>query len=208
MFFSGFISDAWHDISFTKHTTGIGCCHIISDQIISHIKALNVKKKHDSFPYSSSTGPLNTWDLTCPLLWQLISFQPNVLIHLQAQHYSDVIMSMMASQITGVSTVCWCVCSGADKKNIKALHHWLLCGVSTSNWWIPFTKGQLCRKFSIWWRHNDTDNKVRHPFFQIYKAVNDFIIFYWLYDICQHLLDLTKINHTLRNRLHWDNCWN
>ena len=33
-----------------------------------------------------------------------------------ANHYSDVIMSAMASQITGVSMVCSNVCSGADRR--------------------------------------------------------------------------------------------
>ena len=38
-------------------------------------------------------------------------------------HYSDVIMSMMASQITGVLIVYSTVCSGAEE-NIKAPRHW------------------------------------------------------------------------------------
>ena len=43
--------------------------------------------------------------------------------------YSDVIMSSMASQITGVSVVYSAVCLGADqKKNIKAPLHWSLWG--------------------------------------------------------------------------------
>ena len=43
-------------------------------------------------------------------------------------NYSDVIMSAIASQITGVSIVCSTVGSGADQKNIKAPYHWPLCG--------------------------------------------------------------------------------
>ena len=35
------------------------------------------------------------------------------------EHYSDVIMSEMASQITGVSIICSTVCSGSDQRNIK-----------------------------------------------------------------------------------------
>ena len=34
-----------------------------------------------------------------------------------AIHYSDAILSTIASQIIGVSIVCSTVCSGADKKN-------------------------------------------------------------------------------------------
>ena len=50
-------------------------------------------------------------------------------------HYSDVKMSMMVSQITGVSTVCSTVCSGADQRKhqyyaslafVKGIHQWLV----------------------------------------------------------------------------------
>ena len=48
-------------------------------------------------------------------------------------HYSDVIMSTMASQITGVATVCSNVCSGADQRKhqssaslafVRGIHRW------------------------------------------------------------------------------------
>ena len=38
-------------------------------------------------------------------------------------HYGDVIMSVMASQIPGVSIVCQVVCSGAHPRKIKGLRH-------------------------------------------------------------------------------------
>ena len=59
-------------------------------------------------------------------------------------HYSDVIMSAMASIITSLTIVCTTVYSGADEKNIKALRRWSLCGEFTDDRWIPHTKGQ-------WW---------------------------------------------------------
>ena len=34
-------------------------------------------------------------------------------------HYTDVMMSTTASEIAGVSIVCWTVCSGADKQKSK-----------------------------------------------------------------------------------------
>ena len=37
-------------------------------------------------------------------------------------------MNTMVTQITGVYIVYPTFGSGADKKNIKALHHWPLCG--------------------------------------------------------------------------------
>ena len=60
---------------------------------------------------------------TGPLLWQT----PNVF------HYIDVIMSAMASQITGVSTACTTVYSGADQRKhqssatlafVRGIHRW------------------------------------------------------------------------------------
>ena len=36
--------------------------------------------------------------------------------HIKLRHYSDVIMSTIASQITSVSVVCLAVCSGADQR--------------------------------------------------------------------------------------------
>ena len=48
-------------------------------------------------------------------------------------HYNDVIMSAMASQITGVSIVCSIFCSGADQRKhqssaslafVRGIHHW------------------------------------------------------------------------------------
>ena len=59
-----------------------------------------------------------------------------------AGYHSDVMISVMASQITGVSIVGSTVCSGEDKENIKAPRHWPLRGESTGDRWIPLTKGQ------------------------------------------------------------------
>ena len=59
-------------------------------------------------------------------------------------HYRDVIMSMIASQITCVSIVCSTVYSGADQRNYPCHCPWW--GESTGDWWIPLTKGQLCGK--------------------------------------------------------------
>ena len=61
---------------------------------------------------------------------------------LQAAHNSEVIMSAVSSQITGVSIVCSTVYSGAIKENLKAPRHWPLYGESSGDRWIPLTKGQ------------------------------------------------------------------
>ena len=74
--------------------------------------------------------------------------------HAILSHYNDVIMSAMASQITGVPIVYSTVCSGVYKKNSKAPCHWPLCGELTGDRWIPRIKGKWPEIFSIWWRHH------------------------------------------------------
>ena len=70
-------------------------------------------------------------------------------------HYSNIIMSMMASQITGISIVCSTVCSGADQRKhhnstsrafVRGIH-WAL-EVSTH-------KGPVTKNVSIWLHHHD-----------------------------------------------------
>ena len=58
-------------------------------------------------------------------------------------HYSDVIMSMTASQISSLTIVYSTVYSGAYQRiYIKAPRYWPLWGQFTGNRWIPRTKGQ------------------------------------------------------------------
>ena len=57
-------------------------------------------------------------------------------------HYSDIIMSAMASQITSFMIVYSIVYSGEIKEDIKAPHHWPLWGEITVDWWIPRANGQ------------------------------------------------------------------
>ena len=63
-------------------------------------------------------------------------------IILNGYHYSDIIMSAMASQITSLTIVCWPFIQVQIKENIKAPRHWPLCGEFTIDLWIPHTKGQ------------------------------------------------------------------
>ena len=58
------------------------------------------------------------------------------------QHYSGVIMSAVASQITSLTIVYSTVYSDADQRNIKAPCHWPLWGEFTGDRWIPPTKSQ------------------------------------------------------------------
>ena len=71
-----------------------------------------------------------------------ISLVFQYLIHtLLVGHYSDVIIRVIACQITCISIVCSTICLGADQ-NIKAPGHWPLWGESIGDRWIPLTKGQ------------------------------------------------------------------
>ena len=70
-------------------------------------------------------------------------------------HYSDGIMSGMASQITGVSIVCSTVCSGADKKKTPKLRVTGLCeGNSPVTGGFPSQKTSNTENISTRWRHH------------------------------------------------------
>ena len=56
------------------------------------------------------------------------------------KHYSDVIMSAMMSQITGISIVYSIVCPGADERKRQSSPS--LAFVKRIHRWIPRTKGQ------------------------------------------------------------------
>ena len=53
-------------------------------------------------------------------------------------YYSDVVMGVMASQITSFAIVI----PAQTKENIKAPRHWPLCGEFAGDRWIPRTNGQ------------------------------------------------------------------
>ena len=62
-------------------------------------------------------------------------------INTKRVHYNDVIMSLIASQITSL-TIVYSTVYSEIKENIKAQRHWPLCGEFTGDRWIPRTKGQ------------------------------------------------------------------
>ena len=89
---------------------------------------------------------------------QMASNAGNVSIwwrHHAGMLYSNIRISTMASQITGLSIVCLTISSGADQRKhqspmslafVRGIHQWLV---------IPFTNGQWRRFFFIWWRHHE-----------------------------------------------------
>ena len=90
-------------------------------------------------------------------------------------HYSDVMMSAMAFQITGVSIVCSTVCSGADKRKhessgslsfVRGIHRWPVNSPHkgpVTRIFFPFADVIMTADFwsdrvSLRWRHNGRDS--------------------------------------------------
>ena len=72
-----------------------------------------------------------------------------------ATHYSDVTLSTMASQITGVSFVCSTVCSGSPNETSKPRVTCLCEGNSPVTCEFPTQKASNAENVSIWWRHHE-----------------------------------------------------
>ena len=81
-------------------------------------------------------------------------YHVSILINiLPVSHYSDVIMSPMASQIIDVSIVYSTVCFQAQiKENIKAPRHRSLWREFTGE--FPTQRASNAENVSIWWRHH------------------------------------------------------
>ena len=79
--------------------------------------------------YTLTTGVVATWDR-----WYLsVKLEQNYSTTIRCVHYSDVISSMMASQITSLAIVYSAVCSGADQRTnqcsaslafVRGIHQW------------------------------------------------------------------------------------
>ena len=69
-------------------------------------------------------------------------------------HYTGVIMTTVASQITSRTVVHSTVYSDADKENIKAPRHWPVCGEFTGTGEFPAQRASYAENVSIWWRHH------------------------------------------------------
>ena len=72
-------------------------------------------------------------------------------------HYSHVIMSAMASQITAVTIVYSIVCWGADKKTSKLRVAGLCEGNSPVTSKFSSQRASNAENVSIWWRHHEID---------------------------------------------------
>ena len=105
-------------------------------------------------PYSTYKWYKNAWEIRCLKLHKgvkqrLICFFQYSTLAITSEtdgskstYYSDVILSAMASQITGVSIVCPYVCSGSDQRKRQSSASLAFVRGSTGDRWIPLTKGQ------------------------------------------------------------------
>ena len=106
------------------------------------------------------------WDLNWTMLVSIQRCGPHtckdsiyivmVLSGLPIDHYTDVIMSMMASQITGVSIGYSIVCSDADQRKyqISALLAFVR-GIHVTGE-FPAERASNEENVSIWWRYHDS----------------------------------------------------
>ena len=67
-------------------------------------------------------------------------------------HYSDVIMSVMASKLTGLSTVFSTVCSGVRRS--KKTSKLRVTGLCVGNSSVTAQRASNAENVSIWWRHH------------------------------------------------------
>ena len=91
------------------------------------------------FEISSNRWSTRRWysDFAAPSLDHSVEIIPS--------HYSDVMMSAMASQITSLTIVNWTVYSGADQRKHQSFAS--LAFVRGIHRWVPRTKGQLRWKY-------------------------------------------------------------
>ena len=77
------------------------------------------------------------------ICWPAYGHVPFQQEQLQRDHYYDVIMGTMASQLPSLTIVfTQSFIQAQIKENIKAPLHWPLCGEFTGERWIPRTTGQ------------------------------------------------------------------
>ena len=123
-------------------------------------------------------------------------------IHLNWQegaiHYSDIIMSTTASQITSLTIVYSTVYSGADQRKHQKFCVTNLCaGNSPITGEFPAHKASNAENVSIWWRHhvmlqnassqpNIITNNIQSSLFYILLFLSFWNIKLYFYIICLH----------------------
>ena len=100
------------------------------------------------------------------------------------RHYTDVIMSAKASQITGVATVCSTVCSGIDQRRhqssaplafVRGIQRWPVAFVRGIHRWpvtggFPSQRACNAENASIWWRYHTKRPRHRRSIFFVIRC--------------------------------------
>ena len=79
--------------------------------------------------------------------------------HFVTEHYGDVIMGTIASQITSLTIVYSTVYSGADQRKHQSSASLALCGEFTGPGEFPAQMASNAENVSIWWRHHECAHK-------------------------------------------------
>ena len=123
-----------------------------------------------------------------------------------AIHYSGIIMSVMASQITGVSIVCSIVGSGTDQSKhqwaasldfVRGIHRWPMNSRSTENatiWWRHHAKINVCKKCNIVFTYLEMGWHISH------NMLND-AASYLIYPTEYALTHWGRVTHICVNKL-------
>ena len=108
----------------------------------TNFSEISIKKNH--FSLKKMTFKMSSVKLPPFCLGLNVFINTVSAVALQAEHYNDVIMSMMVFCFK--SPASWLFTQpfiqAQIKENIKAPRHWPLCGKFTGDRWIPCTKGQ------------------------------------------------------------------
>ena len=129
-------------------------------------------------PYEAHTG---TTVYQVQAIWSKPQWSKAWVILVNLEHYDDVIMTTIASQITSLTVVYSTVYSDADQsKHQSSASLAFVWGIHRDRW-IPRTKGQLRGKCfhlmtSSWQVHPDADVIWIRSFFLHIGAINFFVI--------------------------------
>ena len=114
-----------------------------------------------------------------PSIWYLLTWWQRDKI--KECHYSDVIISAMASQITDVSIVYRTACLGADQRKHTKLR---LTGLAEENSPVtgefPAQMASNAENVSIWWRHHGDEWSLWH--------ITQCVWFIWVWGITTQCL--------------------
>ena len=89
-------------------------------------------------------------------------------------HYTDVIMTTMASQITSLTVVYSIDHSGADQRKYQSSASVAFVWGIHQDRWIPAQRANNAKNVSIWWRHPKSKTVM---YFVHYKIYYDFALF-------------------------------